>query len=318
MENLKIFVILIVFLGFISTGVAQQVITTTTTTIVTIPGKTYTTTLTGGESTITMIVPEYTMIIVEKRPDKTCTVVIKPLESSGVIAIPGTTVSVPGTTFQTVITEPTIKYATTMREDGVTTTTEYTYIDYVTTVYGQTLSIPLPIYAEIIRRCGTIHVVEEVTIIMGKVPATFHYAYPGMTYSFEGTTYTIGEIVEEVSLTQITTVEVMFGTTYTERTVFPGATETTVIVLPSTVTTITEAGRIVTSTITYLTTVETTPRQTISTSTPTTTSPTLQTRTETTKTVEGLGLPLDIIVIIVAIIAISIVTTIVILLLKKK
>ncbi|MEM0451589.1 MAG: hypothetical protein QW382_00505 [Nitrososphaerota archaeon] len=316
MKNFRILVLLLVFLGFISTSVAQQVITTTTTTILTVPGKTYVTTLTGGESTITMIVPEYTMIIVEKRLDKTCTLVIKPLESSGVVAIPGTTITVPGTTIQTVITEPTIKYATTINKDGILTTTGYTYIEYVTTMYGQTISVPLPIYAEIIQRCGTIQVVEEVTIIMGKVPATFYYAYPGITYSFEGTTYTVKDTLGEAILTPITTVEIMFGTTYTERTVFPGATETTVIVLPSTIATMTEPGRIVTSTITYVTTVKTT-EQTTPTTTLITTSPTPTTKTETVKTVEELGLPFDIIIIVVVIAIISIVTAVIILLRKK-
>ncbi len=316
--NPKAVFFLVVFLGFLTIGAAQQIIiTTTTTTLITIPGTTYVTTLPGGEITATIVIPKYTLIAVEKRPDQTCSIVLKPIKTEGVITIPGTTVTIPGTTVQTVFTEPTIKYSITYEEDGVTTTTGYTYIELVTTIAGQTFSIPIPLYAEIIESCQTIQVVQEVTIIMGSVPATFYYAYPEMTYSFEGATFTIEEMTEELPTT-ITTTTITPGTTYTESTVFPGTTMATTITLPSTTVTVTEPEKTVTSTITYVTTItrpttETTP----TTPTPTTTTqttpttvttptptPTL-TETETTRPgMEFAGLPLDILAGIIATVAI--------------
>jgi len=121
--NLKTLFFLILVLGFLATGMAEQVITTTTTTVITVPGTTHVTTLLSGENTVTMIIPRYTMIIVEKRPDQACSILLKPLKTEGAITIPGTTVTIPGTTIQTVFTEPTIKYSTVYEEDGATTTT---------------------------------------------------------------------------------------------------------------------------------------------------------------------------------------------------
>lgn len=315
------------FLGFLATGVAQQVITTTTTTVVIIPGTTYVTTLKGGENTITMIIPRYTMVIVERYPDQACTMILRPLKpEDGAITIPGTTVTIPGTTMQTVITEPTIKHSTIYERDGVTTTTGYTFIDFATTIDGQTISIPLPFYAEIVRRCQTIQVVEEITIIMGSVPATLYYAYPEMTYSFEGTTLSI-EDMEEVPLQTLTTTTIVPGTTYTETTVFPGTTIATVVTLPTTTSTVTEPGKTITSTITYVTTIpESTPKTITTTPTPTPTSQTTPTtiatttpattpvKTETTKPgVEVAGLPLDIVVGIVSGVAIVVIVVAVLL-----
>jgi len=309
--------LLMVFLGVLATGMAQQVVTTTTTTVITIPGKTYVTTFQGGESTITLIVPEYTMIIVEKYPDQACRLVVKPIQAGGVMTIPGTTFTIPGTTMQTVITDPTMKHSTVYQEDGVTTTTGFTYLEFVTTVAGQTFSLPMPIYAEFISECQTIQVTEEVTITMGSVPATFYYEYPEMTYSFEGTTITMEEM-EEVPLTTITTTDTRPGTTYTETTMFPGTTIATVVSLPSGATTISEPERIVTSTITYVTTIEgspvTTPTQPSTTTTITTTPGTTvlttptPTKTETTPpTIQPAGLPIEIIIEIIAVAAVIVV-----------
>lgn len=304
------------FVGVIATGIAQQIVTTTTTTVVTIPGKTYVTTIQGGESTITMIVPEYTMIIVEKYPDQTCRLVVKPIQAEGAMTIPGTTITVPGTTMQTTITDPTIKHSTVYQEDGVTTTTGFTYLKFVTTAAGQTFSVQMPIYAEIINECQTIQITEEVTIIIGSVPATFYYEYPEMTYSFEGTTITIEEM-EEIPLTTITTTDTRSGTTYTETTVFPGTTIATVVSLPSGVTTISEPERIVTSTITYVTTIEgtpvTTPTQPTTPTTITTTGTTVLTTPTPTKTettppiIPSAGLPIEIIIGIIAVAAVIVV-----------
>ncbi|MEM3620619.1 MAG: hypothetical protein QXU28_03530 [Nitrososphaerota archaeon] len=320
-KKFKVLFLFVLLLGFLTTGIAQQVITTTTTTVLTIPGTTYVTTFEGGESIVTMIVPRYTMIIVEKYPDKTCTIVVKPLKpEDGMIEIPGTTVTVPGATLQTVITEPTIKYSTIYEEDGVTTTTGYTVIEFATTMYGQTFSMPFPIYAEIVSSCQTIQVLEEVTIIMGSVPATLYYAYPEMTYSFEGTTITL-EGVEEIPLSTLTTITITPGTTYTETTLFPGTTISTVVTLPAGARTITEPEKTITSTITYVTTLpESTPKtvtttpttttksETSPTSIATTTSAATSIKTETTKpSVEAAGLPLEMIVGVVVVVAIVII-----------
>lgn len=333
--NFKILFFLILFLGFLATGIAQQVITTTTTTVLTIPGTTYVTTLLGGENTVTIIMPKYTMIVVEKHPDQACTIVLKPLKTEGVIIIPATTVTIPGTTVQTVFAEPTMKYSTTYEEDGTTTTTGYTYIEFVTTIAGQTFSMPLPLYAEIIERCQTIQIIQEATIIMASVPATFYYAYQGTTYTFEGTTITVKDMIEEIPITTITTTTITPGTTHTETTVFPGTTIVTAISLPTTISTVTEPQKIITSTITYVTTiVKSTPKTTPTTPTPTTitqttpttvttttipTSPTTPTKTETTRPgIEFAGLPLDILVGIIAAIAIIIIVVAVLLFREKR
>lgn len=308
------------FLGFLATGMAQQLITTTTTTVVTIPGTTYVTTIIGGENTITMIIPKYTMIFVEKRPDQVCSIVLKPIKAEGPITIPGTTITVLGTTMQTVFTEPTIKYSTTYEEDGITTTTGYTSIDLITTVNGQTFSMPVPLYAEIIERCQTIQIIEEITIILASVPATFYYVYPEMTYSFEEMTMPLEDMMEELPMTTVTTTTIMPGTTYTETEVFPGTTVATVVSLPSTISTVTEPEKIVTSTITFITTiVESTPKTTPTTPTPTTATQTTPatvtpTKTETARPgIEFAGLSLEILVAIVAAIAIVIVVVVVLL-----
>jgi len=172
--------------------------------------------------------------------------------------------------------------------------------------------MPVPLYAEIIERCQTIQIIEEATIIVESVPATFYYAYPEMTYSFEGTTISIEGMVEELPITTITTTTITPGTTYTETTVFPGATVATVISLPSTISTITEPEKIVTSTITFVTTiVESTPKTTPTTPATTTTIQTIPTKTEVSRLgVEFAGLPLDILVGIIAIIAIIIIVAV--------
>ncbi|MEN2975424.1 MAG: hypothetical protein ABDH32_07635 [Candidatus Caldarchaeales archaeon] len=324
-KTLRVILLLTLFLGFLFIGIGQQVVTTTTTTLITIPGTTYTTILPGGTSTITIILPEITIVEAYRSPDQVCTVVLKPIRIEREVEIPGTTFIFPGTTYQTVMSETMIKYSETVEKGGTETTT--TALTFYTFNIVKTIEIPagrttlstvfsypmvLPFYGEIVERCNKIVVVREITLMVGNAPATVYIAYPGYSFAFEGTKFTIEED-GMVSIPATTIIETRTGgtgkTTYTQR----ATTILTTVEVPSGITVITSPGKIVTSTITYVITLEETTKTTPTTVTQytsptvTETTPKTETRTQTTQTpmaFGGISPELIIIIIVVAIIAI--------------
>ncbi|MDJ0269497.1 MAG: hypothetical protein NXY59_02920 [Aigarchaeota archaeon] len=213
-------------------------------------------------------------IIVEKRGDQVCIVRVTPLEppagQTQVIKVPETTITFPGTTFMfsTVLDEQTLVTKVIATEKGYTTTT--TGIDFedyafetVVSMPGltTTYSVPLPVYAEMIKECSDVVVTVENTFIIENVPATVIFAagFPGTTIFIQGTEFTITlPPIETTTLfpptTKTTTIK---GTTNKYTTTEQGTTYTTMFVEPTTITSIfTEQEKIITSTIIITTTVE--------------------------------------------------------------
>jgi len=271
-RRLHLFFLALLFLGVLATGVAQQVITTTTTTVITLPGTSYTTTMTlGGEmGEATVQYPGYIMINVEKRPDQTCIIVINPMEppTEQVIEFPGQTIAMPGTTFvfSTVLTNPTFVTVGESVEEGYTTTrTGMDFYEFATTYsidgFTTTVFMPIPVYGEIIESCESITVKFENTFILETVPATVFIAwgFPGTTFIIPGTTYTVTQELGDMTVPPPTTkTTTRKGTTQTFSTSTPGTTYTTTVSMePTTITTvIEEPGQVITSTITTVITIE--------------------------------------------------------------
>ena len=306
------------FLGFLATGVAQQVITTTTTTVVTLPGTTYTSIIeiAGASGEITISVPEHTRIVIVMKPNQTCTVLFVATETPGeVISLPGTTVEIPGTSMAIVVTEQTLEQTATLTEGG--TTLKYTGVTFVENIFSteipgittMVVTVSLPLVGEIEEYCEVIEFTEIDRLIFSEVPATLVFVMGGMTYAFPGFTLTFtpppGFSVQPTTMEQATVKE---GYTTTFSTVIP---ETSVVFTgqingTTYTTTITEPEEIVTSTITYTTTLKgtmttptaTTPSPATTTSKPTiTTKPYLPPKTTTTQAVPKPPFPLGLLII---------------------
>lgn len=275
MRILRLTLLAALFIGVLAVGMGQQVITTTTTTVITLPGTTYTTTLPSGTVPVTYIIPKYTVVQVYQRPDQVCVIVLKPIQTEAtVIEIPGGTYTFPGTTYETEIAEPTVRYTTTMVEGGgTTTTTGFTFvtaeIEITAGIFTTTLTIPAPVYGEIIESCEEITVLVEAELRVESVPATIYFAFPGMTVAYPGMTMTLTAL-EGFTVPTTTFTETRNGTTYTTSYIFNATTLVTTMNYTGGTTVIIEPGQVVTSTITYTTTIEgtgTTPTATETTAT---------------------------------------------------
>jgi hypothetical protein len=272
---LHLTIIIVISLWFTKIVIGQQVITTTTTKVTTIPGTTFTTTIKQPDTTVllTMIMPGYKIIIEREQPEQVCVATIK--------ALPGATVTVtiPGATYSTVIAIPT--YAATILETiggTVLTTTGFTTIKFETAVPGvTTMTIPFPIYGEIIRSCNKVTVKEVMIYIAEKVPATIFVAMPGMTMTMT---------MEMPIQTTIVQTETLKGTTYKTTVSFPGATEHISSVIKGTTFTsiIAEPGTTKTEIVIITTTLPTKTPATPSTTTTEVTTPKTPTTTPTTIT----------------------------------
>ncbi len=326
--------LLLVVLGLSTVAIGVRTITTTKTTLITIPGKVYTTVIeVGGEvGEITVQYPGYVKIIVEKREDQVCVVRVTPLEppaeQTQVIEIPETTIAFAGTTFifSTVLNEQTMVTKVIVTEEGYTTTT--TGIDFedyafetVVSMPGltTTYSVPLPVYAEIIKECSDVIITVENTFIIEEAPATVIFAagFPGTTFVLQGTKFTMTLPPMEITTlppptTKTTTIK---GTTNEYTTTEQGTTYTTTMsVEPTTITSVvTEQEKIITSTIVITTTVE----EEVEETKPTTTAVFEEKTTETLRT-EPYP-PMDVITIAtVSIIAIMIAAIMVGILLRRR
>lgn len=173
-----------------------------------------------------MIMPGYMIIMKEERPNQICIATIK--------ALSGATFSIPGTTYSTIITIP--SYATTILEtvDGkVLTTTGIATVRFETAIPGvTTMTMPFPIYGEIIKSCNKITIKEVMIYIAEKVPATIFVAMPGATYAIPGITMTIEMPLPPTTVVQTETLE---GTTYKTTERFPGTTKTETIIITTTI-----------------------------------------------------------------------------------
>ncbi|MEM2986757.1 MAG: hypothetical protein QXV60_01490, partial [Nitrososphaerota archaeon] len=196
---LHLTIIVIISIWFTKIVIGQQVVTITTTKVTTIPGTTITTTIQQPDTTIiaTMIMPGYKIIMEEEHPDQVCVATIKALPDE-VISIPGTTITVPGATYSTIISIPT--YATTFIETiggTVVTTTGFATVEFETEIPGvTTIKMPFPIYGEIIKSCNKITIKEVMIYVAEKVPATIFVAMPGATYTVPGITMTLPMPIE--------------------------------------------------------------------------------------------------------------------------
>jgi hypothetical protein len=278
-------IIVVISLWFTKIVIGQQVITTTTTKITTIPGTTFTTIIKQPDTTIllTMIMPGYKIIIEHEEPEQVCIETIKALPGF-TISIQGTTFTIPGTTFSTIISIPT--YATTIFETiggKVITTTDVATIEFKTEIPGiTTMTMPFPIYGEIIRSCNKVTVKEVMIYIADKVPATIFVAMPGGTYTVPGMTMTM-EMPIQTTVVQTKTLE---GTTYKTTESFSGTTEHISSVIKGTTLTniIAEPGTTKTEIVIITTTLPTKTPATPSTTTTEVTTPKTPTTTPTTIT----------------------------------
>ncbi len=309
--------IIILVLGVLSIGLAQQVVTTTTTTVITYPISTTTeiVKVPGTTGAATIIYGGYRLIYVEMKPNKECVMVVRG-EPVTEITIPGMTI--PGIT--TAYTIPAATYETTITriEGGTTvTTTGMDYVKILTTIsmgpISTVVSMMAPIYGELIEHCKAI----TVTIINrfeASEPLMISIAMPG--YTARGTTIRISElfITQPITITRTKTVP---GTTYTTTYEGEGRTIVTTISSPGTTITrtITIPGSVVTKTITIESTVSGPPTKTETetstrpTSPPgtTTTPATTQTTATATAGLEIAPLTLIIIAVIILVIIIAVI-----------
>ena len=247
----------LLILGTLSIGLSQQIITTSSTTLITIPETTLTTVISkpGTTKTITIVHGGYRVIYIEKRPNQECVLVVEgtPMKE---ITIPAATI--PGTTI--VYTLPASTYETTIiRTEGGTTltTTRPEVVEQVVTVgvppVVVTMTAPVPVYGEVLEHCQVI-TVTIINRIEASEGATVLVAFPGFT--LKGTVFTIPTLLatQPVTTTKTTT---KTGTTYTRTIERSGETTVKTIAFPGTTVTktIVKSGKVITSIVTYVTTI---------------------------------------------------------------
>jgi len=303
-------------LGFLSIGIAQQVITTTTTTVITLPATTKVITVTKpGTTAVTEIVHGgYRVVYIEMRPNQECVIVVEG-EPRSVMTIPGA--SYPGTTV--VYTIPKTVYETTITrvEGGTTRTTtgfEFVTVSVVTKLgpVTMTMTVPAPIYGEIKEYCKVI-TVTVINRFEAPEPMTIRVAIPGFT--FKGTVVTMPTLFITGSVTATRTT-VIPGTTYTTTIQKTGTTVLTTMTVPGTtvVKTVTLPPKTITKTITYKTTISKPPTKTETATKPPKPKPTKTITSETTTTEKAAaGIPMTLLIIIAAAVAIVIVIAVVLL-----
>ncbi len=249
--------IVILVLGVLSIGLAQQITMITTTTVITYPPSTATeiSVVPGTTGVTTIVHGGYRLIYIEMRPDQECIMIIRG-EPVTEITIPGTTI--PGITTTYVIPAATYETTITQVEGGTTETrTGLEDIEVLTTIemepISTVISMPVLVYGEIMEYCKAI-TVTEINKFEASEPMTIYIALPGytaggMTVTFPEppiagpitatrTTIIPGEAYtttyEEVGQTIVTTI-CDPGMTMTKTITIPGSTVTKVITIESTV-----------------------------------------------------------------------------------
>jgi len=307
--------IVILVLGVLSIGLAQQITTITTTTVITYPPSTTTETsvVPGTTGVATIVHGGYKLIYIEMRPDQECIMIIRG-EPVTEITIPRATI--PGITTTYVIPVATYETTITQVEGGTTETrTGLEDIEVLTTIEMEpirtVISMPVLVYGEIMEYCKAI-TVTMINRFEASEPMTIHIAMPGYTVS--ETVMTLPEPLITGPLTT-TKATIIPGETYTMTHEEKGQTIVTTISNPDmTVTrTITIPGSTVTKTITVESMVSRTPM--IKTETGAMTQPTMPQSITTPATSQATTVfeitPFMLVIIITAIIAIVIVAIII-------
>ncbi|MEM3905462.1 MAG: hypothetical protein QXZ17_01120 [Nitrososphaerota archaeon] len=289
---LSIIIFALIIIGLVYVAGSQSVVTLTSTTTITLPPTTMTTTveMPGGVQTVTVVMPGFKIIQYYEEPDVVCVVIFRmiKMEEPQVVTFGGTTVTIPGTTFSTVISESAWAISTVETRPGYTTTyTGYGGEIPVKMVVGDmTMTFTMPAYGEFREACRGVTVKNILSFILDKAPATFLYAFPGTTISIPEYVYTMPVMPMEAEPITTTYTTTKMGTTYLTTTSMPGTTLISTFSMPGTtyVSTIVKPGGTMISFIYYTTTIPgttSTPATTVTrTETPTgTTTPTTRTTT---------------------------------------
>jgi hypothetical protein len=274
-----IVVLSMAFLGVIYPVLTATTVVETVTETVVQPGRTITTVtvLEGGDVAIRIESPGVRVTVYYERQQQVCTVrfIAMPYPGQpGVIAFPGTTVTVPGATATLVLNAPTEITATKPLITAFTTT-GYTALNITRTLTIGTFAtaIPMPafVYGLIEEACNLAYEISRSRIEPERLPATVVIAFGGATFTFPGFTFTMptefvtrDPALENLRTTFTTTksgttntATVYIGpTTIVLNTRVEGSTVTTTVVVPGTTyfrtylvtRTLTEPGTTVTAT----------------------------------------------------------------------
>jgi hypothetical protein len=187
------------FLGVIYPVLTATTVVETVTETVVQPGRTITTVtvLEGGDVVIRVESPGVKVIVYYERQQQVCTVRFTAMPypgQPGVIAFPGTTVTVPGATATLVLNAPTEITATKPLITAFTTT-GYTVLNITRTLTIGTFAtaIPMPafVYGLIEEACNLAYEISRSRIEPERLPATVVLAFEGTTFTFPGYTYTM-------------------------------------------------------------------------------------------------------------------------------
>jgi hypothetical protein len=253
---------IIVMLSMAFLGVIYPVLTATTvvetvTETVVQPGRTITTVtvLEGGDVVIRVESPGVRVIVYYERQHQVCTVRFTAIPypgQPGVIAFPGTTVTVPGATATLVLNAPT-EITTTRPLSTAFTTTGYTVLNITRTLtigtFVTAVTMPAFVYGLIEEACNLAYEISRSRIEPMRLPATVVIAFEGTTFTFPGFTFTMltefmtrDPALENLRTTMTVTKrgETNTATVYIEPTTIvlntrvEGSTVTTTVVVPGT------------------------------------------------------------------------------------
>jgi len=194
-----IVVLSMAFLGVIYPVLTATTVVETVTTTIVQPGRTVTTVtvLEGGDVVIRIESPGARMIVYYERQQQVCTVrfTAMPLPGQpGVIAFPGTAVTVPGATATLVLNAPTEVIATKPLSTAFTTT-GYTVLNITRTLtigtYATAIPMPAFVYGLIEEACNLAFEISRSRIEPERLPATVVLAFEGVTFTFPGFTLTM-------------------------------------------------------------------------------------------------------------------------------
>ena len=245
------------FLGVIYPVLTATTVVETVTETVVQPGRTITTVtvLEGGDVVIRVESPGVRVTVYYERQQQVCTVRFTAMPypgQPGVIAFPGTTVTVPGATATLVLSAPTEITATKPLSTAFMTT-GYTVFNITRTLTIGTFAtaIPMPafVYGLIEEACNLAYEISRSRIEPERLPATVVLAFGGATFTFPGFTFTMPTefMTRDPALENLRTTFTITrsGTTNTAtiyiepttivlRTRVEGSTVTTTVVVPGT------------------------------------------------------------------------------------
>jgi hypothetical protein len=194
-----IVVLSMAFLGVIYPVLTATTVVETVTETVVQPGRTITTVtvLEGGDVVIRVESPGVRVIVYYERQQQVCTVRFTAMPyhgQPGVIAFPGTTVTVPGATATLVLSAPTEITATKPLSTAFTTT-GYTVLNITRTLsigtYVTAIPMPAFVYGLIEEACNLAYEISRSRIEPERLPATVVIAFGGATFTFPGFTFTM-------------------------------------------------------------------------------------------------------------------------------